>query len=73
MPAREPADDGETGVGELVRKLLRALRAVMARAPRTDHSDGVLIALRQFAPDVEHDRRRMNFAQLARISPAIAR
>ena len=31
-------------------------------------ADGVLVALRQFAPNVEHDRRRMNFAQLARIT-----
>ena len=64
---REPTDDGETRIRELVRKLLCALRAVVARAARTDHSNGVLIARRQFAPNVEHDRRRVNFEQLARV------
>ena len=66
-PAGEAADHGQTRIGELVGKLLRALRAVVAGAARADDRDGVLIALRQLAPDVEHDRRRMDFAQLARI------
>ena len=64
---REPTDDGETRIRELVRKLLCALRAVVARAAGTDHSNGVLIARRQFAPDVEDDWRRVNFKQLARV------
>ena len=40
----------------------------MTRPPRSDHADGVLIAISQFTPNVEDDRRRVNFAELPRIS-----
>src|SRR5436190_17014314 len=36
----------------------------MGRASRTDDSDRMLIALVQFAPNIEHDGWRMNLAQL---------
>ena len=65
--ARQSADHGQPGVGELVGKLLGRFRAVMSRAPRADNANGVMIALLEFAPNVEHDRRRMNFAQRLRI------
>jgi hypothetical protein len=39
----------------------------MRRSPRADDGDGVLIALGQFPPDIEHDGRRMDLAELARI------
>ena len=39
----------------------------MRGAPRTDHADRMLIALRDFTPDIEDDRRGMDFSQLLRI------
>src|SRR5450759_5410419 len=39
----------------------------MRGAPRAYNSNGVMIALLQFAPNVEHDWRRMDFAQWPRI------
>ena len=39
----------------------------MGRAPRTDDADRVLIALGQFAPDVENDRGIVNLPQHAGI------
>ena len=71
--ARQSANHGEAGVGELIRKLLGRFRSVMRRAPRTDHADGVMIALRQFAPNVKNDGRRVNFAQLSRIKRRFGR
>ena len=61
--ARETAYDRETGVGELIRKLLRAFQTVVRRLPRADNRDALVIAIRQAAPDVEHDRRVVNLAQ----------
>jgi hypothetical protein len=37
------------------------------RAPGTNHGDGVLIAFGQFTPDIEHDGRSMDLAELAGI------
>ena len=70
--ARQTADDSEARIGELIGKFLGGFHPVMRRAPRADDSDGVLIALGQFAPNVEHDRRRMDLAELARIEWRIA-
>jgi hypothetical protein len=39
----------------------------MRRPPRTNDRDGVLIALSQFAPNIKHDGRGMDLAELARI------
>src|SRR5260370_24799458 len=39
----------------------------MRRAPRADDADGVMISMLEFAPDVKHDRRRMNLAHWLRI------
>lgn len=66
-PTGQTADHGETGVGELIRKLLGRLHPVMSRPSRTDDGNGMLIALGQFAPDVKHDGRRVNLAQLPRV------
>src|SRR4029453_15426632 len=33
----------------------------MCRAPGADNADGVMVALFQFAPNVKHNWRRMNF------------
>jgi hypothetical protein len=71
--ARETADDGETGIRQLVGKLLRRLAAVMSGAPRTNHSNRVLIPLRQFSPDIQHDRRSMNLPELPRIERRLSR
>ena len=35
----------------------------MRGSPRADNADGMVIALLQFAPDVEHDWRRVDFPQ----------
>jgi hypothetical protein len=35
----------------------------MGCAPRADNADGVMIAVQEFAPDVEHNRRRMDLAE----------
>src|SRR2546430_7208319 len=66
-PTRQPADHSETRVGKLIGKLLGRFHSIMGRAPRANDSDGVLIALGQLAPNVEHDGWRMDLAQLARI------
>ena len=71
--ARQSADHRQTGVSELVGEFLRRFRSVMCRAARTDDADGVLIALGQFAPNIKHDRRRMNLAQLTRIQRRLLR
>ena len=63
--ARQPAHHGQPGVGELVGKLLGALEPVVAGFARTDDADGVLIPLRQLAPDVEEDRRIIDLPQMA--------
>src|SRR3954454_14596022 len=39
----------------------------MCGASSADHTDGVMIALLKFAPEVEHDRGRMDLAQRSRI------
>ena len=35
----------------------------MGGASRADNPDGMMIAVQKFAPDVEHNRRRMDLAE----------
>src|ERR1700757_4119273 len=65
--ARKSANHGESGIRQLIRQFFRLFHSVMRGSPRADHSDGVVIALLQFAPDVEHDGRRVDFPQWPRI------
>ena len=62
-PARAAAHDGDADVGELIRQLARRLDAVMRRRARADHRHGVFVLRRQFALDVKHQRRIVNFAE----------
>ena len=39
----------------------------MGRSAGADNADRMLIARLQFPPDIEHDRRRMNFSQRFRV------
>src|SRR5947208_13858918 len=57
------ADYSPSRVSQLIGQFLDLLHAVMCGAPRADDTDCVMIALLQLAPNVEHDRRRMDFAQ----------
>ena len=65
--ARKSANNGQSGIRQLIRQLFRRFHSVMRGSPRADNSDGVVIALLQFAPDVEHDGRRVDFPQWPRI------
>src|SRR4051812_1930359 len=65
--ARQSADYRQSCVCQLIRELLCGFRAVVSGAPRTDDSNGMMIALLQLAPNVEHDRWCMDFAQRSRI------
>src|SRR5439155_7020136 len=57
------ADFGQSRIGKLISQLFRGLRTVMCGAPGTDNADGVMVAFFQFAPNVKHNWRRMDFAQ----------
>ena len=61
--ACQPADYCQSGVSQLIGQLLRRLHSIMCGAPCTDDSDGMMIALLQFAPHVEHDWWCMDFTQ----------
>src|SRR5437899_170420 len=65
--ARKSANNGQSGIRQLIRQLFRRFHSVMRGSPRADNSDGVVIALLQFAPDIEHDGRRVDFPQWPRI------
>ena len=45
----------------------------MRRASRADDADSVIIALLEFTPDVEHNRRRMDLAQQRRVRRRLLR
>src|SRR4029077_5628169 len=60
--ARQSANHGEPRVSKLVGELLGRFRAVMGGASRADNADSMIIALVEFAPDVEHNWRRMDLA-----------
>src|SRR5438045_2130544 len=62
-PASQPADYRQAGIGKLVSEFLGRFSSIMGGATRANDADGVMIALLQFAPDIKHDRWRMNFAQ----------
>src|SRR5438067_1940819 len=62
-PAGKSTDYSQSRVSQLVGQLLRRLRSVVRGASRADDANGVMIALLQFAPNVKHNRRRMNLAQ----------
>ena len=66
-PSGETAHHGQAGVGYLVCEFLGRFGAVMRGAARADNSDRMLIALLYFAPNIEDDWRRMDFAQRLRI------
>ena len=60
--ARQSANHGEPRVSKLVGELFGRFRPVMGGASRADNADGVIITVHEFAPDVEHNRRRMDLA-----------
>src|SRR5262249_3695982 len=59
----QSANDGQSRVSKLVRELLGRLGPVMRGASRANNADGVMIAVHEFAPDVEHNRGRMDLAK----------
>ena len=61
--AGKATDYRQSRIGKLISQFLRRLHAVMCRAPGADDADGVMVALFQFAPNVEHNWRRMNFPE----------
>src|SRR5205085_4921184 len=63
----EAADHSEASVSQLIGKFLSRFRSVMGRTARSDDANGVMIALGQLTPDIEHNRRRMDLAQWFRI------
>src|SRR2546423_7655878 len=65
--ARKTADHSQPRVCELIRQFFCRLTPVMGRATRANDADGVMVALLNFAPNVKHDWRGMNFAQRLRI------
>ena len=65
--ARQTADHCQTGVRDLIRKLLRRFGSIVRRPPGADDPDGVIVALLKFTPDVKHDWRRVNFPERPRI------
>src|SRR5262245_3327668 len=64
---RKSADYRQPRIRQLIRQFFCRFHSVMRGSPRADNSDGVMIALLQFAPDVKHDGRRVDFPQWARI------
>src|SRR5262245_56966980 len=64
---RETADDGQPRISEFVGEFFCRLVSIMRRPARADDADRVMIALLNFAPNIENDRRRVNFAQRLRI------
>src|SRR5262245_40393452 len=71
--ARQSANYGEPRVSELVGELLGRFRSVMGGASRPDNADRVMIAVEKFAPDVEHNRRRMDLPEGLRIRRRLLR
>src|SRR5205085_7119220 len=65
--ARKSADHSQPRVSELIRQFFCRLTPVMGRATRANDADGVMVALLNFAPNVKHDWRGVNFAQRLRI------
>src|SRR5262245_65691673 len=70
---RQAANDGQSRVSKLIGELLGRFRAVMSGASRTDNSDGMMIAVQEFAADVEHNRGRMDLAKRPRIRRRLLR
>ena len=62
-PARAAAHDRHADIGQLIRQLARGLDAVMRRHARADHCHGVFVLRGQFAFDVKHQRRVVNFPE----------
>src|SRR5262249_16100713 len=60
---RQSANHSQSRISKLVRKFLGRFRAVMGGASRAYNSDGVMITVQQFTPDVEHNRRLMDLAK----------
>src|SRR5207248_10448851 len=71
--ARQTANHSQPRVSKLIGELLGRFRAVMRGASRTDNADGVMIGIEEFAPDVEHNRRRMNLAERSGIRRPLLR
>ena len=61
--AGETTNHGESGVSQLIGKLLGRFVSVMCRASRSDDANGMMIAIGQLTPDIEHDGWRMDLAQ----------
>ena len=60
--ARQSANHGEPRVSKLVGEFFGRFCPVMGGASRADNADSVMIAVLEFAPDIEHNRRRMDLA-----------
>src|SRR5205807_4082169 len=60
--SRQSANHGQPRVSKLVGELLGRFHPVMRGASCPDDANRVMIALVEFAPDVEHNRRRMDLA-----------
>src|SRR5678815_4454959 len=71
--ARQTANHGEAGVGELEGKLLRAIEPVMTGLARADDADRAMVAFDERSPNVENNRRIVDLAQIARILGRLAR
>src|SRR6266516_6694493 len=61
--ARKTAHHSQSRIGKLISQFLRRLHTVMCSAACADNADGVMVALFQFAPNVKHNWRRMNFPE----------
>src|SRR3982751_1219815 len=65
--SRETADHGKAGISQLISEFLCRFASVMCRSPRANDSKGMMIALLNFTPDIQNNRRRVNFAKRLRI------